>query len=307
MSAQPLGAPAAEPFLRDAERRLDAGLWDALDAEPHTRVLLAKRGALAMVGQRVFWALPEQAPAGERCYLGTAVQLDGIEAGQRIELRLLADDAELDADLQAAGAEWQSLRALVRALGAEQLELAATAIALANWRSSHRHCPRCGGPLGSAQAGWALNCSDCGNQVFPRTDPAVIVRVVDDAGRILLGSNAAWEHNRYSLLAGFVEPGESLEQAVLREVFEESGVEVAEPRYLDSQAWPFPLSLMLGFEARALSEQLRPDGEEIVDLRWFDREQILGTDIILPGPGSLARRIVEDWFGAPLPDSPPLL
>src|SRR5690606_28828848 len=136
-------------------------------------------------------------------------------------------------------------------------------------------------------------------EVFPRTDPAIIVAVVDADDRLLLGSNAMWEVNRYSLLAGFVEPGESLEAAVAREVFEESGVRVVDPVYLGSQPWPFPSSLMLGFRALADpagSWELRPDGAEILELRWFTREELrqareTGPDaaVILPGGASIAR------------------
>ena len=145
-----------------------------------------------------------------------------------------------------------------------------------------------------------------GSQVFPRTDPAVIVLITDHDDRILLGSNAMWENNRYSLLAGFVEPGESLEAAVLREMYEESGLRVTDPVYLGSQPWPFPASIMCGFTAKLADGQdashLVPDGEEILDLRWFSRDELRGSldSIILPGRSSIARAMVENWFGEPL-------
>ena len=139
-----------------------------------------------------------------------------------------------------------------------------------------------------------------------RTDAAIIVGVTDADDRILLGSNALWESNRFSLLAGFVEPGESLEAAVIREVFEESGIRVADPVYLGSQPWPFPASLMLGFRAKVDPERtstLTPDGAEILDLRWFSREDMRASsgEILLPGPASIAHAILEDWFGEPIP------
>jgi NAD+ diphosphatase len=142
--------------------------------------------------------------------------------------------------------------------------------------------------------------------VFPRTDPAVIVLITDADDRILLGSNAMWENNRYSLLAGFVEPGESLEAAVIREIHEESGLHVTDAVYLGSQPWPFPASIMCGFTARLADGQkadaLFPDGEEILDLRWFSREDLLAglDDIVLPGRSSIARAMVENWLGAHL-------
>ena len=281
------------PLDRDAERRLDAEIWTQIDADPTTRVVFARRGEIAIHDGRMFWTQPTITPHAERIYLGLARSIEGIASGSPIELRLIADaDA---AEFDDRDASWVSLRRLVREFGADQLELALTAIALANWRSTHRYCPRCGELLGLQHAGWVLECVACTHQVFPRTDPAVIVRVLDQDDRILLGANAAWEQNRYSLLAGFVEAGESLEQAVVREVREESGVAVSELRYLGSQAWPFPASLMLGFEARTDDPAATPDGEEIVELRWFDREQIQDPGVVLPGPGSIARHLIEQW------------
>ena len=129
--------------------------------------------------------------------------------------------------------------------------------------------------------------------------------VTDDADRLLLGSNAMWESNRYSLLAGFVEPGESLEAAVQREIHEESGIHVAEPVYLGSQPWPFPASLMLGFTAKVApgtGTDTTPDGTEILDLRWFSRDELVAAlgEIRLPGRTSIARAIIEEWLGRPI-------
>lgn len=286
----------SDVFDRDSAGRTNEAIWAEVDAHPDAIALIAKRGSVAAADQLLFVPVAHAAD-GERTYLGRAQTVDGVPAGAPIELRIV------DGDEPPAGANWVGLRDVIRALSADQVELAATAIAIANWRASHQFCPKCGSALRSEQAGWALSCTDCASQVFPRTDPAVIVRVTDDADRLLLGSNAAWEANRYSLLAGFVEPGESAEAAVIREVFEESGVRVVEPQFVASQAWPMPASLMLGFSARAVSAELVPDGEEILDLRWFDRETILDSGILLPRRGSLARAIVEDWFGSALPDA----
>jgi NAD+ diphosphatase len=159
------------------------------------------------------------------------------------------------------------------------------------------------------QGGWVRRCFVDGKEVFPRTDPAIIVRVLDGADRILLGSNAMWENNRWSILAGFVEPGESFEAAVLREVLEESGVVCTAPRYLGSQPWPFPASVMVGFEARAVAAgevPTTPDGAEILAVRWFSREELWAErdDLKLPSATSIAHAIITEWYGGPL-DEPP--
>ena len=144
-----------------------------------------------------------------------------------------------------------------------------------------------------------------GSELYPRTDAAIIVGVTDAEDRLVLGSNALWEANRFSLLAGFVEPGESLEAAVVREVHEETGLRVVDPVYVGSQPWPFPASLMLGFRATldpAHTDELRPDGTEIIDLRWFTRDELANEldRILLPGRTSIARTIIEDWYGGTL-------
>jgi NAD+ diphosphatase len=161
------------------------------------------------------------------------------------------------------------------------------------------------------QAGWARRCDREGNLLFPRTDPAVIVLVTDDDDRVLLGSNALWEQHRFSLLAGFVEPGESLEAAVAREVGEEAGVRVDRVAYGGSQPWPLPASLMLGFTARvadgAAPSSAAPDGVEILQLRWFSRAELAEAagEIALPGGTSIASWLLERWYGGPIPVSQP--
>ncbi len=192
-------------------------------------------------------------------------------------------------------------------LSARDAGLAAEALAITNWHASHRFSPRTGRPLLSTKGGWVLIDPDDGHEIFPRTDPAIIVGVTDADDRLLLGSNAMWEKNRFSLLAGFVEPGESLEHAVQREIFEESGIRVVDPVYLGSQPWPFPASLMLGYRATVDPVDpglLEPDGAEIIDLRWFTREELIaaGDTVILPGRSSIARAIIEDWYGSEIDD-----
>jgi NAD+ diphosphatase len=183
--------------------------------------------------------------------------------------------------------------------------LVTTAVALSNWHATHTRCPRCGAPTEPEQGGWVRRCTADRTEHYPRTDPAVIVSVTDADDRLLLGRNPGWPEGRFSTLAGFVEPGESIEDAVRREVAEEAGVRVGEVRYLASQPWPFPASLMIGCTALAVDTAITVDGVEITEARWFSRDDLLAdclADRLLIPPGiSISRRLVEHWFGGPLP------
>lgn len=300
---------ALEPLIglvvdRDAERRTDPGLFDALLADDATR-LLPLWGGKALMTDASHTALDLVTPVRQtaglvRVYLGRA-------AGVPVIAVTLTDAAA--AELEPDESRWATLRAAGSSLSERDYALFTEAVAITNWHDSHPYCPRCGTPTVVEAGGWVRRCFACSNEVFPRTDPAIIVRVIDDAGRILLGSNAMWESSRWSILAGFVEPGESFEAAVLREVHEEAGVECAAPRYLGSQPWPFPASVMVGFEARAVAHgdvTATPDGTEILDLRWFSREEIWAErdELKLPSSASIAHAIIVDWYGGPL-DAPP--
>ncbi len=193
-------------------------------------------------------------------------------------------------------------------LGDRDAGLFTHAVALAYWHATHTHCPRCGAVTEAVQAGHARRCPVDGSEHFPRVDPAVIMLVRDDEDRCLLARNRNWPPRRVSILAGFVEPGESLEQAVIREVGEETGLRVGGIRYVGSQPWPMPRSLMLGFVARAPGgQEIVVDEEEIAEARWFSREQLRAAvstrEVLLPPPVSIAHRIIESWYGAPLPGS----
>lgn len=232
-------------------------------------------------------------------YLGRSLSTTTVEPPGTAILAAVLSDA--DAVTFAPESDWVGLREVGAALGDRDAGLLVEASALANWHASHRFSPRTGSPLLAEQGGWVLRSADDTTEIFPRTDPAIIVAVLDEHDRLLLGSNAMWQSNRYSLLAGFVEPGESLEAAVVREIFEESGIRVVDPVYLGSQPWPFPASIMLGFRALADPSgagELKPDGTEILDLRWFTREELRENEsLILPGPTSIARAIIDDWRG----------
>jgi len=176
----------------------------------------------------------------------------------------------------------------------------AQARAVLHWRSRHRYCGACGGELAFVRAGWLGRCARCALEHYPRTDPAVIVSV-SDGERLLLGREAAWPPGRWSVLAGFVEPGETLEQTVMREVFEESAVRVRACRYLGSQPWPFPSSLMLGFEADAEPDQPVPDTNELEAVRWYSRDEIGAAlrgegPVQLSPPVSISRWLIERWY-----------
>jgi NAD+ diphosphatase len=293
---------------RDYLTRTRDDLFEVLLAQSETRVLtLWKRKALmagdALALLSVADLPPETASTAEvLVYLGRTIS-DAVDVpdGTPIVAAVVTDAV---ADLLDDGPEsWGDLRKLAGSLSDRDAGLLTQAVAMANWHESHQFSPQTGEPLAVVQGGWAR--VDSRGEVFPRTDPAVIVAVIDDDDRILLGTNSQWEENRYSLLAGFVEAGESLEAAVAREVFEESGVRVVDPVYLGSQPWPFPASLMLGFTARVDPERestLAPDGDEILDLRWFSRDDLRSSldEITLPNRSSIARAILEQWYGGPI-------
>ncbi len=211
------------------------------------------------------------------------------------------DVSSLDDPLAALpvdNAIFADLRTSAGALPAPEASMLAHARGLLHWRARHRYCGVCGAPTRPSEAGNRVACTGCGTEHFARTDPAVIM-LVTDGERALLGHARRFTNNMYSTLAGFVEPGESLEEAVVREVREEAGIAVTDVIYHSSQPWPFPASLMLGFYARALSTELRIDDDELSDARWFTRAELrdpaaLGID--LPGPISIARRLIEDWM-----------
>jgi len=213
----------------------------------------------------------------------------------------LAFAVELPADpsppLLISGAEFRDLRTIAGELPRDEAGLLAYARAMLLWRDRHRYCGRCGSLTIPVQGGHVLECTDptCVTQLFPRIDPAVIV-LITDGERVLLGRQASWPEGRYSTIAGFVEPGESLEDAVIREVREETGVEVAEVEYHSSQPWPFPSSLMLGFTAFAATTAIDLMDEELEDARWLTRAQIAAGEVALPTSHSISFRLIEDWY-----------
>lgn len=227
--------------------------------------------------------------------LDLALPDDAPLLGERRERALFALEIDAAHPLAARAVD---VREVGPHLSAEEAGLAAYARALAFWHAGHGFCSRCGAPSRVTEGGHARHCDACGRTTFPRTDPAVIVLVHAD-DHCLLGRSPRFPSNMYSTLAGFVEPGESLEDTVRREIFEEAGVVVTDIGYRSSQPWPFPASLMVGFHARAAERTLVIDEEELADARWFHKDELLDPErrpISLPRPDSIARYLIESWL-----------
>jgi NAD+ diphosphatase len=288
------GALDRADALRDRPEAL-AALW------PHARIVLVDDDGHALAGDTGALHAPTGAALGGGP--GTAIFLglrDGDEAWFALPARATAFVAASRTDLRTAATRWPAFESTVFA----------QARAMLHWHARHRFCGACGGELAFVRAGWLGRCAQCGTEHYPRTDQAIIVGVTDGA-RLLLGRQKAWPPRRWSVIAGFVEPGESLEQTVVREVFEETGVRVRSSRYVASQPWAFPGSLMLGFLAES-----GPDapvvGDELDDVRWFDADAIRaglardwtttpGEDedgIALSAPLSIARWLIECWLAS---------
>jgi len=302
---------------RASHRRADPAWLAAAWADEGTRVLVLDRGQALINFMDGAAALeltsPAGAPEGVRFLLGVddaGVVYFGVDGpGGGLGAGPLPGPGSGPALPPGPGVHVAGLRQAGPLLGDRDAGLFTHAVALANWHETHTHCPRCGAVTDSVLAGHARRCPVDGSEHFPRVDPAVIMLVHDDdGGRCLLARNRDWPPGRVSILAGFVEPGESLEQAVIREVGEETGLRVGDIRYAGSQPWPMPRSLMLGFVARAPGDQeIVVDEQEIAEARWFTREQLQAAvsarEVLLPPPVSIAHRIIESWYGAPLPGS----
>jgi NAD+ diphosphatase len=287
---------------RAAHRRIDPA-WLA-EAWPRAQVLVVEAGRVLVADGRLLLVPSAQAPEGERLFLG-------VDAADRPYFAVVAAHAALG--VLADGATAQGLREVGHRLGELDAALMMTGVSLANWHASHRFSPASGLATEVRDSGWS-RVDASGAQLWPRTDPAVIVLVHDaeagPQGRCLLGRNVAWSRGtwgaipRYSCLAGFVEPGESAEQTVVREVAEEVGVAVRDVHYVASQPWPYPGSLMLGFHAQGDPHApLHPDPAEIADARWFTRAEIEAAEagdtsvgFGLPTRSSIAHYLIMQWL-----------
>jgi NAD+ diphosphatase len=285
-------------------RRDDQDWIDRAWKDPGTRVLVVHRGSALVrdVGGQVelVFLAPEQAPPGTRFLLGQYT--DRVVYFGVSDLR---PDWPQDEPPAGPGVHPAALRDVGTVLSDRDAGLLTHAVALANWHDTHTHCPLDGTPTVPGPAGHSARCPKDGTEHFPRTDPAVIMLITDPQDRVLLASNTRWPGRRVSILAGFVEPGESLEQAVIREVAEEAGILVTNVRYVASQPWPMPRSLMVGFRAEAVpGEVIAVDQDELTEANWYSRADLLAAiqdGLALPGPVSIARHIIEAWYGGPLP------
>ncbi len=288
---------------RAVARRSDTEWLAQAWADPRTRVLAVDAGrALVRSGggsDELVFVPSAQAPDGVRFLLG-------IDAGGVVYFGVAGPLPRADS-VQVPGSEVRSatLREVGPQLSDRDVGLMTHAVALGNWHAVHGHCPRCGAVTEPELAGHARRCVADGSEHFPRLDPAVIMLVTDPEDRCLLARNAMWPEKRVSILAGFVEPGESAEQAVAREVHEETGITVGDVHYVGSQPWPMPHSLMLGFRASATgSLEIRVDAEEILEAHWFSRDELRAAvasgEIRLPPPPSIAHRIIASWYGSPI-------
>jgi NAD+ diphosphatase len=273
---------------RRSVRRRDPDLISSLLAKSSTPVLDVYGDRLPNTGDgnRLHYRTPEPADQDELVvYLG--------EIAGREVLAVLRDP---DDEIPAAGLRYLGMR-----LHADDVPVAVTATGIGRWHAVNGFCSKCGSATIVTESGWVRHCDSCGRDHYPRTDPAVIMAVLDDEDRLLLGRGRNFAGNGMSVLAGFVEPGESLETAVAREVMEEVGVPVVDAQFLGDQPWPFPASLMVGYTCRATSTELNLDPEEIAAARWFTRRElaaaVISGEVRLSPRLSIARHLIEHWYG----------
>lgn len=320
--ARPLSAPRLD---RHDQERQDRDWLSRVWEQPHTRVLYLD-GSKAPITSAVDTALdpiPHASPHllmtepyGEApdaaVYIGEVSHADlgtrsaGTVSGHVVAVPTRSSSPHNGRVREPQATSWESLRSIGSLLPAVEAELLTHATALTAWHASSPFCPACGSTTEVRNSGWARACTQCDAVHFPRTDPAVITAVIGADDCLLLGSAVRWEAHRYSTFAGFVEAGESLEDAIVREVKEEAGVVVEHVEYISSQAWPFPRSLMLGFLAHTNDSCATADQEEIREVRWFTREElrdaVTSGAITLPPRSSISHALIAHWYGGALPD-----
>lgn len=297
MSDLPLARFTVE---RAAHLRSDANWFEAAWSAENTRVLVVHELKIPVTDElSIIWVKPD------------AIHL-APEVAKANAALLGADDdhtyiAIMNNALELHDVTFASLRSVGAQLSATDVGLATAATALATWHQGHRFCARCGAETSVSAAGWSRYCEVDAAEQYPRTEPAMIVAVEDLTGRILLGRRREWPEGWLSTLAGFVEAGESCEAAVIREVYEESGIHVdlQSLRYMGSQPWPFPASLMLAYRAIATSTEVSLLDDEMTEVKWFTKAELqeacLNKTLSLPSQVSIAFRLIQSWYGEDIP------
>jgi NAD+ diphosphatase len=294
------------PIDRGSDLRTDAAKLEQLWKKAQIIQLVdarlsAANDALTFIDARGVSELSDSFVEGERFFLGISRDDDQPYFAWRTTwINQPIDDGSGDFEKDKYQG-FKTLREVGGNLDAEDLTLAMHAVGLANWHENHTHCSKCGAQTVSDLGGSVRVCVEDSTQHHPRTDPAVIVLVRDADDRILLGHQPIWPEKRFSTFAGFVETGESFEECVSREIFEEAGVYPSQVKYITSQPWPFPASIMIAFEAISdRPEDARPDGQEITEVRWLSRDEmkqaVASGEILLPPGISVARRMIEAWY-----------
>ncbi|MEZ4503685.1 MAG: NAD(+) diphosphatase [Dehalococcoidia bacterium] len=280
-------------LYRPTHERLEEGWLTARLYSPEARFLVLRDLAVPLIegdAPRLAW-VPRD---GVRDLEDAAAVLLGLDADGAPRFAVAGSGEAPD------GFAVMDARAAATVLGADELSIVAQARSLLDWHARHRFCAQCGAATEPIEGGARRNCTGCGAKHYPRVDPSIIV-VVEHEGRTLLGRRATAPPGRRSCLAGFIEPGESIEEAVVREVFEETGVRVGEVRYVTSQPWPFPSTLMIGCRAVATTSEVAVDGVEIADASWFDRAEVLAAlegrseTLLLPAPLAIAHHLIRGW------------
>jgi NAD+ diphosphatase len=289
----------AGPYIdRRSEVREDAAALAAIRTDPTTRYVLSVGAQQLLHANATENSARIAFLSGEHPLIHSADETTVVLLGQFEDAWCILIDLPADTEVALPEAtQLAELRPLAALLPAPESALLAYARGISLWRARQHFCGVCGQPTRPMRGGHVLRCThpQTPHDFFPRLDPAIIV-LVSAGDRALLGRQASWPPGRYSTIAGFVEPGESLEDAVAREVHEETGVEVDEVHYVSSQPWPFPASLMLGFRATAGAQQQIHRGSELADVQWFTRAELLADKILLPPPQAIARRLIDAWL-----------
>jgi len=304
-------------FDRAGQIRQDIAQLEALLGMPDTCVLPVWRGKPLICGETSdqLHFLPPDHPVFDaareapvflgldqgKAFFARDISSWRPDASDLSKIGAFVDDSEQQHPDLPSDQRFAELRRIMARLSPRDAELAAMSVGVFAWHRNHRYCARCGQPSGISMGGWQRTCPDCKTHHFPRTDPVVIM-LITHGNKVLVGRSPGWPEGMYSLLAGFMEPGETIEAAVRREVFEETAITVGEVGYLASQPWPFPSSLMIGCYGQASSVEITIDPKEIEDAMWLTREDIMeawanrSSKLIAARKGAIAHFLIKNWL-----------